>query len=80
MSEGPGLALVEFVKTHYGDGFDLNAQFYALAIICKTDKSERALQVARDHAVQFVHIFGTVFVAPFDAQNIDGFHSESFTP
>lgn len=80
VAKGPRLALVKLVKADHGDGLDLNAWLNALGIVGQADKAERALQVARDHAVEFVDVFGAVFAAPFDAQNIDSFHADSFTP
>ena len=80
VAKGPGLALVKLVKADHGDGLDLDAWLNALGIVGQANKAKRALQVARDHAVEFVDVFGAVLAAPLDAQNVDGFHADSFTP
>ncbi|MDT4865992.1 hypothetical protein FQZ97_1008230 [compost metagenome] len=74
MAEGPGFALVELVEAHHGYGLDFDRRVDAGAIVGQADEAERPVQVAADHAVQFVDVLGAVLLAPFDAQHIDRLH------
>ncbi|MDT4861208.1 hypothetical protein FQZ97_958040 [compost metagenome] len=74
VAEGPGFALVELVKADRRDRLDFDGGIDALGIVGQTDETKWPVQVAPDHAVQFVDVFGAVFLAPLDAQHVDCLH------
>ena len=78
VAKRPGFALVELVKTDHRNRFDFNGWVDAGTVVCEAHEAERPVQMPAHHAVQFVDVFGAVFLAPLDAQHVDSLHESPF--